>query len=364
MTAALALPRVTSRRVSHGIGDDPGSTSRLPAWWSADDWLDEVADVVRERRDVCREHHAEPDTVLAVARGMAAYADHRTGRDCRPTNARLVELLRVSLSTVQRCRRVLKALGLAVELVRGRSIMTRSERLEAWRRGSSHRKIAAVFALCSRRARGAKMRARMVRDTLSTRRARPTAVERDTPPGAASRERVSHHSSTHLRATTEQLRGRSAPAHTEGSHGRKRPAPDPKVRRLVEAVRGRVWWLRGVSTARMVPPLTRFAREGWSPRDVELGLRDALSTRGWTVPRELKQPAGYLAGLLRELDPADRPTAVEEAMAAAAAAERAHRLRIARPGVECCPHGQPGGHLPSPSGFLTCPSCRAAATSW
>ncbi|MFP5371524.1 MAG: helix-turn-helix domain-containing protein, partial [Actinomycetes bacterium] len=149
----------TSRRVSAGIGPGDGATSRLPAWWGADDWLDDVRQVVKhERRDVCRDHHVEPDTVVSVARGMAAFADHRSGRDCRPTNARLCELLQVSLSTVQRARRVLKACGFVVELVRGRSIMTRAERLQAWRRGSSHRQVAAVFALCSRRARGPKVR--------------------------------------------------------------------------------------------------------------------------------------------------------------------------------------------------------------
>src|SRR3982750_2368897 len=118
---------------------------------------------------LCPTPHVDPHTVLSLARGMAYYADHRTGRDCRPTNTRLVELVRVSLSTVQRARRVLKALGLVVELIAGRSVMTRSERLAAWRRGSSHRRIAATFALCSRRQR---------------RRPRLQVVERDTPPSA------------------------------------------------------------------------------------------------------------------------------------------------------------------------------------
>ena len=149
----------TSRRVPAGITPAPGATSAAPAWWGATDWVEvEVRGAVwGEFRDVCRNHHVDPDTVIAVARGHAHYADHKTGRDCRPTNARLVELCRVSLSTVQRARRVLEALGLVRRLVQGRSFMTRAERLQAWRRGSSHRKVAAVFALTSRgreRARG------------------------------------------------------------------------------------------------------------------------------------------------------------------------------------------------------------------
>src|SRR3954451_13306975 len=182
---------VCSRRIGAGVRPAPGATSRRPAWWGADDWVEvEVRGAVGERRDLCRAHHVDPDTVLAVARGMACFADFRTGRDCRPTNDRLVALLRVSLSTVQRARRVLKELGLVVELLAGRSIMTRAERLTAWRRGSSHRRLAAEFALCSRRHRPHR---------------RPPAVERDTPP-AAPKERGSLTKRTSSLQTTPESR--------------------------------------------------------------------------------------------------------------------------------------------------------------
>src|SRR3954447_15017254 len=170
LTAAVCPAPVPSRRIGAGVRPAPGATSTRPAWWGASDWTEvEVRGAVAAHRDLCRAHHVDPDTVLAVARGMACFADFRTGRDCRPTSARLVALLRVSLSTVQRARRVLKELGLVVELLAGRSIMTRAERLTAWRRGSSHRCVAAEFALCSRRHRPHR---------------RPPAVDRDTPPGA------------------------------------------------------------------------------------------------------------------------------------------------------------------------------------
>src|SRR3954466_7953087 len=145
---------VCSRRIGAGVRPAPGATSRRPASWSAEDRLEvEARGAANGRRGLCRPRHVDPDTVLAVARGMASFADFRTGRDCRPTNAGLVALLRLSLSTVQRARGVLKDLGLILELVRGRSIMTRAERLTAWARGSAHRRIAAEFVLCSRRHR-------------------------------------------------------------------------------------------------------------------------------------------------------------------------------------------------------------------
>ncbi|MFP5372382.1 MAG: hypothetical protein ACLGI3_16765 [Actinomycetes bacterium] len=114
----------------------------------------------------------------------------------------------------------------------------------------------------------------------------------------------------------------------------------------------------------MAPTLTRFAREGWTAKDVDRAAAAAMVAKGWrVVHRDLAQPAAYLATLLRDVDPADRPGAADEALAAAERAEREHRLRIARPGAERCPHGQPGGALPSPSGWRACPSCRASAAA-
>jgi hypothetical protein len=336
---------VSSRRIGAGVHPAPGATSRRPAWWSADDWVEvEVRGAVDERPDLCRAHHVDPDTVVAVARGMAGFADFHTGRECRPTNARLVEDLRMSLSTVQRARRVLKALGLVVELIAGRSQMTRTERLTAWRRGSSHRRVAATFALCSRRRRP---------------RLRLMAVERDTPPSALTDHFSPQDQITHLQAKTEPRRSASRPAHTQKTPPTGRRRPDPATRRLIDGTRARLRWLSAVPVARLAPPLHRFAQAGWTPRDIDRGVTDALAARGWCLPREVRQPAAYLATLLRPLDPVDRPGALDEWMAKREQAQRAYeRQLITGPP---CPHGQPAGHLPSPlRGQLACPACRTS----
>src|SRR3954468_11609554 len=350
LTAALsAVPAPgCSRRIGAGVRPAPGATSRRPAWWSAEDWIEaEVRDAVAEHRDLWRAHHVDPDTVLAVAGGMAGFAVFRPGRDCRPTNAGLVALLRLSLSTVQRARRVLKDLGLVVELVRGRSIMTRTERLTAWRRGSSHRCVAAEFALCSRRHRPRRPHHR------------PPAVERDTPPSAPTKQSSLTTTSTSLHATPDPRRSAPRPAATPQSPPPHPPRAAPGTRRLAEGVQQRLPWLAGVSPRRLTPPLHRFAQAGWTPRDIERALDDALATRGWHLPRILSQPAAYLATLLRPLDPADRPGALDEWMAERERAQRGyeHQLIFGPP----CPHGQPAGHLPSPlRGQLACPACRTS----
>jgi len=355
----VSAPVVTSRRVSAGIRPDPGTTSRLPAWWGREDWLAEVADALTD--EVLREHHIARDTLLAVAEAHAEFADYRTGRDCRPTNDRAVESARVSLSTLKRGRRVLRQLGLLVELVRGRSIMTRSERLQAWRRGSSHRQIAAEFALCSRSRRAPKRRATQVREPSNDLGADPQSVDGGPPPSAKRVRRFSHLSRSSLRRQTETMIRAPRGAHTEKSSTGGLSGLDPSAGRLARAVQRRLAWLRDVSWRRTAPTLARFAREGWAAEDVELAVRDALAARGWRRPTVLRQPAAYLAGLLRELDPADRPTVLEAELAAAEAAERRFHdhLRVYGPR---CPHGEPAGHIPSPlRGLVLCPQCRAGS---
>ncbi len=341
------LGPLRSRRTTAGITRSPGSTSRLPVWWGRADWIAEVRGALTA--EVCRAHHVAADTVVAVARGMAEFADSRTGRDCRPTNERLVEAAQCSLSTVQRARRVLKALGLVVEVVAGRSSMTLAQRLQAHANGSSHRAIAAEFALCS------------LRESARRPQADLRVVDRDTPPvGALDRGCVTSRR-TPLRGQEPQRGGRSAPAHTEKSRRAPAEVSDLRPRRLAVAAKARVGWLSGVPTGRMVPTLTRFALAGWSGDDVALAVRDALAARGWRrVPGDLRQPAAYLAGLLRDVDPADRPTVREAWLRELERRQDAYRRLLAT--GEPCAHGRPGGDVPSPgSGTLACPSCRAAS---
>jgi hypothetical protein len=115
-----------------------------------------------------------------------------------------------------------------------------------------------------------------------------------------------------------------------------------------------------------MPPLTRFAAAGWTAADVQDALDSLLATRGWRVPAgrpgrgpdgaersyPLRSPWGYLAMLLRGLEPTDLTARHEHERALADYQE----LLRTGPG---CPHGQPGGDIPSPTkSILACPLCR------
>ena len=303
----------------------------------------EVPVALAVNREAARRWHVEPDTARRVAAVMARYADRVTGRDCRPTNERLAVEAHCSIRQMQRARGLLKELGLVVELVRGRAFMSRTERLAAWRRGSSHRQIAAEFALCS----------------LRRPQRAPQPVERVTPPGDAVGKPVSHLGRGFFRPKDRKDEPRCA----------RRPPPRARAgpvtpagmrsRRLVAGVQARLGWLSGVSPRRLTP-LHRFARHGWTPRDVHRALDEVLRARGWTVPDRIEHPAAYLACLLRDVDPADRPGALEEAMLAEERTRREWIYATTIAGRECA-HGWLGGNLPHPvDGHLACPLCRRA----
>lgn len=108
----------------------------------------------------------------------------------------------------------------------------------------------------------------------------------------------------------------------------------------------------------MAPALAKFAQEGWTADDVALAIRDRLAILGKQVPAKLERPWAYLAWILRDVDPADRPSLLEDAHAAA---EREHH-RLRRHGAPCG-HGVPGGDVVSPlTGQRGCPLCRGGLT--
>lgn len=58
--------------------------------------------------------------LVVIAAARARYADHRTGRNCRPTNERLARDTGYTVRTVQRADEALRLLGVATEVLRGR----------------------------------------------------------------------------------------------------------------------------------------------------------------------------------------------------------------------------------------------------
>jgi hypothetical protein len=218
-------------------------------------------------------------SLVAVAEARASFADHRTGRNCRPTNDRLADMTGLSVRTVQRASTALRLLGLATEVMRGRQ-RTRAERFASWRVGDNGRGWASVWALHDCRIQvlsphpaGSHFSLKTSpKNSLTTRRRRQNAGSRS-PDNKA------------LALANKWIIDEQSP---------------PWARRYRT---GTSWaWL-----------LAGPARHGWTPRDVNTLIRDWVGTGHW-LPDNPHKPIGLLGAMLAAHgDLNNRPSAYDVA---------------------------------------------------
>lgn len=242
--------------------------------------------------------------LLLVATARAQFADHRTGRNCRPTNTTLAAATGLSLRTVQRASTALRLLGVATEVLRGRQ-RSRHERFASWRLGDRGRGWASVWVLHDNRFRA-----------LSPH-----------PEGSSFRSLTS----VSKKLTTRKLRqaGRSSGAP-------RRQNLDNKGLLLAQrwiTHRDSPPWARRYRTAQAwTPVLTRAAHHNWTPHDLNRLISDYMALGNW-VPDSPHKPVGLLGAILKwhsNLD--ERPGAIDEAREAEYLA--AERARIAAQAAE------------------------------
>ena len=273
--------------------EPPEGTHRGVACWSSRErWLTITVPTAYDLRykairPQMRSGGISRETLLAVATARAAHADHRTGRDCRPSNARLVEMTGLSLRQVQRADEALRLLGVATELIRGRQ-RTLTERMASWRVGDRSRGWASVWVLHDNPI-----------DLPAKASVTPHLVR--VPKGTNSRQRV---------VTTRRTpsgRGRR-------DHGRARPDKDGT--RLALGWRAHdnaPPWARRHSAEAWSTLLAGPARHGWTPRDLNQLITDWLAT-GHSIPENPHKPIGLLGAILTSHGGLDeRPAAADDA---------------------------------------------------
>ena len=243
-------------------------------------------------------------SVVAVAEARASFADHRTGRNCRPTNARLAEITGLSERTVQRASTALRLLGVATEVMRGRQ-RTRNERFASWRVGDRGRGWASVWALHDPRIH-----------SLSPH-----------PEGSQLAFKTSP-KSVLTTASRRQAAGSSAAT--------RRPSPETRALALankwVADQQSPLWARRYRTGTPWAALLAGAARHGWTPRDINTLISDWIATGHW-IPDQPHKPIGLLGAILAahgDLD--NRPAALDEARERAELA--AARDRVARQRAE------------------------------
>ncbi|SIK26999.1 helix-turn-helix domain-containing protein [Mycobacterium avium] len=275
----------------------PCWTGRLERWVR---WTVPVAYDCRydtEIRPLMPGNPISRQALLTVAEARARYADHATGRNCRPSNERLAADTGLSVRTIQRADTVLRLLGVATEVLRGRQ-RTRVERLASWRVGDRGRGWASVWAL-----HDYPQLTRLVYRLSPHPRSGPV---RDQPSG----EKV---------ITTDP----GGPAGRRQSGATRRRTPDAGGSALARTWRADTHappWARRHTAGAWAALLAGPAAYGWSPRDLNALITDWAAVTGRRIPDHPYKPIGLLGAILawhgRERL-AERPAALDEAREAA-----------------------------------------------
>ncbi len=246
----------------------------IPCWSGrARRWALEVVPAAYAKRYDTHVRPAMPNnpvsaqSVVAVAVARASFADHRTGRNCRPTNEKLAVMTGLSVRTVQRASTALRLLGVATEVMRGRQ-RTRDERYASWRVGDRGRGWASVWALHDSRFQ----------------------VLSPHPAGSLS---LSTTSSRNSLTTASRKPG--------SSDASRRRAIDKKTlalaNRWVADQQSPPWARRYRTGTPWVHVLHGPAQHGWTSRDLNQLIADWVATGHW-IPESPYKPIGLLGKIL------------------------------------------------------------------
>lgn len=298
----------------------PGTHNGAICWTSRQHWLTVVVELVlRQREPVLREHHVDADTFRRYLAALAQAADHHSGRGIQLTTRQIGDRVGISDVHVRRCRRAAEALGLYVIVQHGR-LMTKAERIRAWKAGSRHRGLANEAVLVVPEwvighlgAGAASHQPSGFAGSNTVRNVDDVRPPSDTPVGG-----IQTVSSGFV--TADAARMPAPPAATRTSCP---PKPRPKRRwrcgyRLAVALVARVRWLCDLEPGRIAGQLARFerCRIPWTAADIVAAIDVVHGRLGWSTPtRDRLRAPGYalLAWYLRGLDPdADHPRAHPE----------------------------------------------------
>lgn len=294
-----------NRRRGHHEHAPPGAYTNIRPWSGRDHWVGAAVPLAwalarQANRFGTDLPYVARDTFVAWARVESRYAqDQRTGRRVVVRPDTVAGVLDMDTRTVQRCRQLARALGLLVDVVRGR-MLTVHECLAARRRGSRQRGLSNESALT-------------VPDPLC-------AVLRRVRPGRCCGRRwrrlvdcvtPTRGNSGELKISPDTCGTDSCAAEAEAAP----PPPRPRKRRrrrraavrLAQNIAGSVPWLAGERLSALIPTLHRLTacEPAWTAQDV-IDHIDATNRRlGYTAARAeaiRTTPAALLAWYLRDVD--------------------------------------------------------------
>lgn len=281
---------------------------------------------------------------------MASFAEQRTGRRVTVSRTTLAEKIGISISVVQRARRVLSALHVAKEMVRGRFLRT----IEHWaaeaHHGGRQTRAASVWALISPRSilpHPASTNTPAAPATQST----PRSPDGPNPTTATCPQSTTHDPLSVVLSfsSSSSVRKNYTNARTRSGHQRIHENREPKPLSLQRAAAELVYHAPALMPRGHLGAISNALRHHsidtnrWSGRDIARTLDADTASRGWTWPNaaDLKDPVGFLHWRLAEIDwSVDSPTEVamhakrrrgEERQAAANKAANRNRQVASQP---------------------------------
>lgn len=141
------------RGCSWALPVQPAVQASTPTWTSRQEWLRQFKHhtTTPAGKRLCARHLIKPEKAYAVAQAHSYFADARTGRGVTAAKARIAARAEVSISTVNRGRRVLLDLKMGIEHARGRTLRTLEFLAAEAHHGGQQHRAASTWSLSSPR---------------------------------------------------------------------------------------------------------------------------------------------------------------------------------------------------------------------
>lgn len=313
VTRIETLNRTSNQRGnSWSLPIPDGTYSRTPTWTSRTHWQHQVRTLLNSPTgtNLCTNHTISTEAVFAVAVIHASLAESATGRSVTASRETIARRAGVSTSTVKRARRVLTALGVAVELVRGRYL----SRMEAMAAESHHGyrqfRAASTWALTT---------PRPVATTVTPPFTKPGKPSRATPRTAAYRSRTTtrNHPQSGTRDPLSPSGGfalkalafKLSPTRTQAHAGKTthQPTTTPRPLHLQRAAAELIAHAPALKPAGHIGTICDTLQQSgidttrWTGRDIAHQLTADTQRRGWIWPSDIAQPAAFLRWRLAQI---------------------------------------------------------------
>ncbi|MDV6284605.1 Rep protein [Rhodococcus jostii] len=297
----------------------PGREATIPVWSGRTQWLRQLRHHITHTttgQAALTAHSIGIERLMAVATAHARFADSTTGRGITASRQLIAHHASVSLSVVNRTRRVLKTLSMGVEVERGRTLRTREYLAAELHHGGQQHQAASVWALSSpkhivdatppppqrpprpRRARTARRLARH-----RTRLQQPTTAASTTHPQATCADTLSP--GTYVPSHNLSLRSTHQRAHARPTTSIPQPRPLHLQRAAATLIahspvlaHGHIGTICDTITAAGIDT-TR-----WTGHDIAQTLDRDTRERGWTWPTadRISSPIALLRWRLTHID--------------------------------------------------------------